>query len=341
MKSFLLKTLLFLSPAIIILAAYFILDPFRIIFSYSEYSDSYVFTSRDYVSTETYLKNRGLMHYNSFIFGSSRTLAYKINSWRKYLGKDDVPFVFDANGESIYGIYTKIKYIDQTGDNINNALIVICNDVTFETEAEYHKQHIFMKHPEFTDNTWFNFHKTFLSAFYNIMFLKAIFTYKILGKYEEYMKDFINESRINYDKTTNEMSLTDKDSELAASPREYYQKRKGMFYSRNGEITDSAVKIKPEHIEMMNEIKKIFDRNHTEYYIIISPLYDQRKFNPADIAALKRIFGERVYDFSGKNELTDDYQSYYEISHYRPLVADSILKKIYGSQSSLSKSTLR
>jgi hypothetical protein len=52
--------------------------------------------------------------------------------------------------------------------------------------------------------------------------------------------------------------------------------------------------------------------------------------NVNDLRYLTNLFGkENVYDFSGINEYTESIYNYYENSHYRPYVADEIMKKLY------------
>ena len=41
---------------------------------------------------------------------------------------------------------------------------------------------------------------------------------------------------------------------------------------------------------------------------------------------------ENVYDFSGINEFTEDYHNYYEAGHYRPLLGNKLLERIYKRQ---------
>ena len=64
----------------------------------------------------------------------------------------------------------------------------------------------------------------------------------------------------------------------------------------------------------------------------------QGKIYPKDMVdLLEELFNHQdyridfptVYDFSGKNAITDNKFNYYEISHYRYAVGDSILSKIY------------
>jgi hypothetical protein len=40
-------------------------------------------------------------------------MAFKPARWKKYLPQNAEPFLFDASNESIYGIYTKIKWLDK------------------------------------------------------------------------------------------------------------------------------------------------------------------------------------------------------------------------------------
>jgi hypothetical protein len=44
---------------------------------------------------------------------------------------------------------------------------------------------------------------------------------------------------------------------------------------------------------------------------------------------LKGLFGENLYDFSGKNAFTEDKYNFYESSHYRKKVGDGIMAIIY------------
>ena len=52
-----------------------------------------------------------------------------------------------------------------------------------------------------------------------------------------------------------------------------------------------------------------------------------------ELPLMQEIFGkENVYDFSGINEFTEDYHNYYEAGHYRPLLGNKLLERIYKRQ---------
>jgi hypothetical protein len=103
-----------------------------------------------------------------------------------------------------------------------------------------------------------------------------------------------------------------------------------LFYKRDSIQKFSNQSIYDEQEILLKNIQSIFKKNKTDYKIIINPLYDQLKINPKDLKYIRDLFGaENVFDFSGINSITNDYHNYYETSHYRPFVCDSILNVIY------------
>jgi len=332
MKQFITRLIYFsliaIVPLIVIFSIYCYYDPFKVLWHYNDYSCPYVTPNRDYISTSMFINNYKKYKYNSFVFGSSRTLAFSPNSWCKYLSANDSPFMFDASGESIYGIYTKLKYLDSTKVEIKNALIILCRDATF-SHAENHKGHLFIKHPATSKENNLVFQIEIFKAFLIPKFLFNFICYNILGTYKPFMADYIETRKISYDTLTNEMKIIDQETELIRNPTEYYTKRKSLFYERMGEKTDSIERIARKHLFMLKEVKRILEKNKTNYKVVISPLYEQIKFNPSDLLVLKSEFGNNLYDFSGKNSFTDNKENYYETSHFRPCVGDSIFKIIY------------
>ena len=96
----------------------------------------------------------------------------------------------------------------------------------------------------------------------------------------------------------------------------------------------SPVTIGVEQLRLLKSIKAVFEKDKTNYEIVISPVYDQQRLNTKDLNQLQEIFGkEYVHDFSGKNSITDNVYNYYETSHYLPSVADTIMKIIYKAGS--------
>jgi hypothetical protein len=312
----------------VLLITYIYYDPFKVIRKYRDYSYPHVITNRDYISTEVFLRNNEKYHYNSFIFGSSRTMAFKTNSWLHYLPSGAVPFMFDASAETAYGIDIKLRFLDSMHVNLNNVILVFCRDVTFKT-ADNSTEHLYTKHPILSGQSEFAFQSTFFKAYMSSPFIGYFYDYTWTGKYKSYMTGYLENRKIRYDTVTNEMKILDQEKEITETPDAYYAKRSKIFYTRVRERTDSVERIQKPHLLLLMDIKRILEKNNTNYKIILSPLYEQVKFNPKDLEILESVFPGHVYDFSGKNTFTDKVTNYYESAHFRPVVGDSILSIIY------------
>lgn len=330
MRKFALKIFILSCPFLFIIGLFTFLDPFRIIHEYDNYSENQIVTpNRDVVSSKMYLKNNNKYNYNSFIFGDSRTLAFKTKSWKQYLPTSSIPFVFDGSGESIFGIYTKIVYLDKTNANIDNCLLIISTDWTFAHESDQ-QGHLFIKYPTIAGTSWFNFYMVFIKDFLDFKFLKNYFQFIFTRKYVSSMYGYIEDTKFKYDTITNDFWIIDLENEIKENPITYYRKRMDIFYQRDSIRLPAKVQISKKQISMLNEIKEIFIKKHTNYKIIISPLYNQIELNVEDLLILQDIFGkDSIYNFSGKNKFTSKKENYYESSHYRPLVGDSILSIVY------------
>lgn len=283
--------------------------------------------NRDYVSTETFIRNNPQFHYNSFIFGSSRTMAFKPARWKKYLPQDAEPFLFDASNESIYGIYTKIKWLDKQGIPLKNVLLIICHDRTF-THSSNVNSHLYIKHPAVSGEPMSDFQWLFFKAYIQPDFWIRFYGYQLLG-YQNWMKGFIQEKPIYYDTRNNTIYMPFQERMVSQHPKEYYQEKKAIFYHRLGQKTDVSPLIDTHQQRMLQEVADILKKHHANYKIILSPLYEQVKFHPKDLHFLQQVFPNQVYDFTGKNGLTNFYQNYYEQSHFRTGVGDAIMRKVY------------
>jgi hypothetical protein len=191
--------------------------------------------------------------------------------------------------------------------------------------------HLFIIPPQLENNkNIVKFHTTFFKVFCYYKFLYAFLDYKISGKVKDYMRDNLlpNDEPYDYNQTTNEIRFLDAEEKIRKTI--YYTSKKLYEFHRlqSDFVFESA--IKDSQKRMLEEIKQIFTKHHTSYRIIINPLYDQIKFNPEDLHYLEDLFGKDfVFDFSGRNILTETYQNYYDTSHYRPQVSRQIMEIIY------------
>ncbi|MDB5271721.1 MAG: hypothetical protein JWO58_88 [Chitinophagaceae bacterium] len=332
MKRFILKFILFSSPFLFVVLSYFVFDPFKVLYCYDNlYKDYFVSINRDYASSQLFLQNYERQHYNSFIFGSSRTMAFRTVDWTKHLDTSAHPFVFDASSERLTGIWSKIKFLDKKNIEIKNALIIVCGTPTF-SKNQHTGGHLFVRHPLAAEEEFFlAFQYTFFSAYLRNYFFIRYLDYKFFRKKRDYMyknMEFIN---VQVDSISNDLYRTDSDRQLMTNPAGYYREKDSVLYERSTALTYLGVQIDESKKVMLTDIKNIFDKKGTNYQIVISPLYDQKKLNPQDLKTLVTIFGrEHVYDFSGVNDITKDKFNYYETSHYLPSIGKRIMDSIYS-----------
>jgi hypothetical protein len=315
-------------PFGILLIGYIYYDPFKVVHHYEDYSYPYVIPNRDYVSTEMYVNNLEKYKYNSFIFGSSRALAFNPTAWKNYLEEGDSPFMFDASGESLYGIHTKLKYLDSQGANLKNILIILCRDGAFDYSTNP-SGHLNIKHPLTSKESWFSFHLAFFKSYLNLKFLISFYSYSFSREFKPYMAGLIEYRKIKLDSITNGLIIVDQEEEINTYQDEYYKRRANLFYNRKGERQDSTQRIANEYLIMLNEIKQILNKNDSRYKVVLSPIYDQVKISKADLTILHNLFGENLYDFTGQNSITMYDTNWYETYHFRPFIADSIMRRIY------------
>lgn len=326
-----------LSLPIMLLTAYYVIDdPFKVIKSYDTYyragCPNYVGLNRDYVSTETFLRHHDEMKWDSFIFGNSRSIFYEVNDWAAYIDSDRT-FHFDASGESIYGIMCKLRLMERRGTPVRNALIVL--DVATLREVNNSKGHLFLKHPLLSGQSWITFELEYLKTFFSSRFLVVYLDFKLSHKIKPYMiaDDIMDNRHLDYYLQHNEIHYAEYEELIHSNPDAYYKHREAVFSVRPATLVVSPSIIHEPQNALLREISRMLNSQKTNLRIVISPLYDQKKFNPADLAYLKDLFGEdRVYDFSGINDITNDKFNYYEPSHYRPHIARKIIALIYGTR---------
>ncbi len=336
MKIFLTRIFRFaIAPIIFVIfwaLLYVFLDPYKIIWNYKTFDDdnakAYVFLNKDYVSTKLFDNNYKKYSYNSFIFGNSRSIFYKISDWENHIGVKNSAFHFDASGEALYSLHKKLLYIDSKKLKIDNVLLVL--DYSLLGKDQPNEGPLGEISPQLENNkNLLSFHFTYFKAFTLPSFFIPFIYYKTTNNVPTFMKNVLDDRQRSVDPITNEIQF--KVFEKMIDSGKYYTKeRMSPFYERKKIETFSEEMILDKQKVMLKEINAIFLKNNANFKIIISPLYDQIKLNKTDLEYLKTLFGEKnVFDFSGINKFTNDYRNYYEDSHYRPHVAREILQIVY------------
>lgn len=330
MKKLLIRILLLLLPIIICTSVIIFWDPFRIFFDYKDYyKDNVIEPNRSFVLTQTYLKYRKEYKFDSFIFGSSRSHAFRTNEWKKYLDDKAVPFHYDGASETLYGINKKLMFLDKSGDSIKNVLF-IC-DMSTLTSTQNVIDHLHILPPALSGESYLRFYFEFLKSSFSFEFIVANADYKINHKKKEYQKQLLSlEDYISYHDPVNGDYFYGNDKHISADSTGYYQEmiNKGLF--DRGTSENKKNPITNEEIILLKEIAGIFQKHHTNFKIVISPLYNQVPLDKEQLNLLNSIFDNKhVFDFSGKNSITDSIGNYYENSHYKPFIANSIMRLIY------------
>lgn len=328
---FFLKTILLSVPVLFLIGTYIYLDPWRVIHKYEDYyQNSFVDLDRDYISTEVYLKNKDKLNYNAFIFGNSRSRSFLCTDWIKYIPGAS-PMHYDANGETLLGILSKIRLIDEKNGKLDHALLVIDRSVL--SSAVFNHGPVYEPHPAESKSSMLVFQATFLQYYLSDYFFFKYNEYYYTKKQKKYMHKILFLDTLEYNPLTNDIYWTVYTNEMKNDPSAYIEKHKTSYVQRDTQNTLVSEKcLGAQQIRMLSEIKEIFSRKHTKYKIMISPLYDQKYISQEDIVMLDSIFGkENVYDFSGRNQYTRDIENYFESSHYRRRVALDIMNKMYAN----------
>ncbi len=337
MKRYLRQIALFFSPLFAVLLLYVIMDPFRVLREYEVYYTSgeadYVVLNRGYVGTETFAQQHPRHRYDSFIFGNSRSLFWQVRDWQPLLHEGASCFHMDGSDESLYNVHRKIRYLDSEGVRIRQALLVL--DFSLLGRAEAQTGHLTATPPRLTGyRNILSFHGAFLLAYLDPRFLLAYYDFSVFGTYREYMRDHnvLNAEPMAYDAMTNEIRYPQ--FEHAIETGTYYTgKRKALFYKRREDIPSSPACIGPTQLRLLTDIRDIVERQGSVLHVVVSPLYNQRALHVRDRATLQEVFGMQcVHDYSGVNDITEDFRNYYELSHYRPHVAARIMREIYATE---------
>lgn len=310
---------------------YIMLDPFKVLRNYKVFYDksNNVGVNRSYVSTMTYLNQRENLHYNSFIFGNSRSMFYEVDEWKKYLPKNCKCFHFDASSGSIKTLYDMVRIIDECGDTIKNAIIVMDHELLSRTEITsgyLYMEPSILKHGEDVLK-WQTEH---FKAFINPVFLTAYLDYRLFKTYRPYMGQYIQaETSALYNQETNEFRSIGKER-LIKEGKYFTSSIKAVFKGVQEPNSFSKHRLNSTEIFYFKEMARVLRKHHSNYRIVLGPQYDQVKINSYTLHCLNDIFGrDRIYNYTGINKWNTDYHNYYEQSHYRPHVAAEVMKEIY------------
>lgn len=329
MRLFLKRILLFfLLPLALLAGLYVVTDPYKTLRPFSlTYFDS---TNRDYLSSELFILNSKEIDYDSFIFGSSRACGINSYHWVHYLPEGSRQFVFQAWGETITGIDQKVRYLDETGVSIKNALILLdvprsLDKVQEPTEALSIKDPAISKQPKFVHES--------------ILFWDFI---QKPSQWTRAVKRYRKKPYVGFDTVSNDWEKGNKDLDITVPPSPDSLNRlsktaKKAFLKNltaNDGVTVNSPLITSTLVRRLESIRSVFDKHETSWRIIVTPgfCYKDPAISPDDLTILQQVFGaENVFDYSRKNEWNSDYNNYTDPNHFGLGVGWMMIEEIYNA----------
>lgn len=317
------RALILLLPLLVISVYFFIKDPMKIIHDIEDPTSKGVLMNDRLYQVE-YLK-RSNIEYNGFIFGSSRSKAFKTKNWNTFTTSEITPYHMGVNDETLYGLERKINYLDSLGYQLDHVLIVM--DHRLLSLLDNHEAHVFREHYALTGETSSSFYQRFVNAFFNFSFLKEYFSYQSTGKVE-HKGEFLWDPGFRHNATTGDIFYVRMDSLIRQDSMKFYKENNSTFHKRKKSISKEL--INKQAMSYLMKIKHVLTTNKSSFKLVVTPNYDLVQLNQKDLKKLELVFGKlNVFDYSGSNQFTNEVGNYYEHKHFKPYIANSLMKLVY------------
>lgn len=301
MKKFV-KSLLFITSLFVL-----------VIMGYNYSVDEYGLFHGDYSKPkadipERFVKMRFLLQhpdqYNSFCFGSSRIASIdltRIRNGKKYY---NMTYAAGIPSEWLHDIKQLLA-----GGVVINQIIIGVDNVSFLLDPIENEKNP-LRRPYYNYD-W---------KMYTMFLLQRPVIFSTDNRKFRY--DIYNTGRIFQD-------IAEK--KIAANP-EGYAENLPLFISptSRNRISDAIDEIKA--------IKTFTDQHGIELIVFINPMskaaYLDMDFNQFNDFKCRLANVVSYYDFSGLNEIAVDNHNYYDTVHYRPVVGDKIIDRVFGMEES-------
>ena len=329
LSSLYVKVLLLAFPFIVCLGVYIYNDPFMVIKHYDDYDHPVVMIqSEGPIGWYKYKNYRDTMHYDSFIMGSSCTMAFQSSEWKKYIKGS--PFRLFSNSEGLGDMLIKLEALDrQPNQPIKNLLIItepVMLNLTVEQRGVMH-----IMPPEVSGKSVAYYQSTFLQGFFRKEFFSAYMTYLFKKEYDSSMNRIINNVGQNRTRYTNDEILHIQNKIDSLGERFYETEDWKKIRAQVKQPTVRNPIIKEPQKECLLQIQRICKKHNTNVKIAIGPELNGDYVNPADIKLLKQIFGANNvvnYNDPAYKEYSN-YSYFYDPAHYNTKVGSKILYDLY------------
>lgn len=344
LRRFTLATALAAVPLLLIVLGYVVADPFRVLRPTDPFwradDTMHVGTNKSMISTFQFDSRHKLYRWDSYIFGSSLSIAYRADDWAVFLPDTARVFHFDGAWETLRGIQLKMHYVVDQGEHIANALIVMDVEIFRRDDIHHPAPYLFRQPPQITpEHDLLQFHWSFFRQWLNREFLLAYIDLKLNGL-QPYMlqHSIFTTEQPDYDPVVNEESYPFYENAIAADIDAFYARRAQLFEGLPTEEHTAPPQLTADNPIAANNRRIIADMarllrdEHTDFRIVLVPRLSLERINPADLRLLQDTFGaDRITDLSGKNDLSTEPHNFYDgYSHPRPTTCSQVLDSIYA-----------
>lgn len=207
-------------------------DPFMVLHKYDVY-DSNVMLNEHHVGWQIYKNHNDSVHFNSFILGTSCTMAFRCGEWEKYLAPGDRAIRLFGNAESMKAIILKLHALESESAEIKNVLLVLDRTSLSHSELLTGPSHILPA--AVSGDSPFIVQMEFIQAFAMPDFLFPYLKYRITGRVEPGMKRMNPYGRIRDSK--NNDAFNPREKMIEQEGEAYWENRKKEFPERVGTVT--------------------------------------------------------------------------------------------------------
>lgn len=332
MQQFIIRLSLFLSLpfsiAIFVISLYIKRDVYADFGSHKNYSWKYAFQHLGDISTKKLLNST--IRYDSFIFGSSRSVSlYACYLQKKIPGSR---FFHYANwNETIGGIHRKILLLDKLGYNLKNVIVYLYTDFAFNGDGHPQPNDHYLLTGQNRLRYYYKHFRDFLS--FEPDRLRILLGLPVSGSiYPNWESDLITNDGLHICSYYILSKYGDKTIGKNLRVQIDNTRKGGLFFPRGKQQQFKSAQISENERNMLGEIGNLLRKHMSKYYIVVTPLYDQLKFNASDMKILDDIFGQNLYDFSGINAITNDENNFPDRDHFRPYISKEIMDQIILSR---------
>ncbi len=265
--------------------------------------------------------------YNSFVFGSSRSCSIYACYLQKHLQGSE--FFHYANwNEPIGGICAKLRSVDSLGYPVRNAVIYLDATLSFEGNGCVSPADHFVLTGKSKKEYLLDHFRSFFSSLDSDK-LKILAGIPVNGKI--FPNDIFDPVKNDYNHYCSE-EVTSQYSQLSdnSSIRKKVDSlvTAGYMFKRPSAQQYCPVQISEKEEQYLARIASILNTHQSRFWVILTPLYDQKKLHPSDSMLLRKYFGDNLYDFSGINSITNNIYNFPDRHHFHAGISKLIMDSV-------------